>query len=205
MTIYRHVAKGSLINGEIFTFSVHSQKAAGDITDAHSAWATALGLLWNGAATPADSIKQLYPAATTVDELVTTELDAVTGKNVIQAISAPALVGTGSGAALPPQLAICVSLRTALPTRAGRGRFFLPAPIVTESTVGRINSTGQGQVALAAVGMLQSMQSDLYPVVILHKSTMTTDLVISTDVGDVFDTITRRRDKLVEVRVSHVV
>jgi hypothetical protein len=53
--------------------------------------------------------------------------------------------------------------------------------------------------------MLQSMQSDLYPVVILHKSTMTTDLVISTDVGDVFDTITRRRDKLVEVRVSHVV
>jgi len=202
MTIFRHVARGALINGEFYTFSVHSEKAAGDVVSAHTAFSTAIGLLWNGVATPADSIKQLYPAATTVDELVTTQLNASTGKNELQAISNPALVGTGSGNALPPQTAICVSLRTALPTRAGRGRFFLPAPIVGESSVGRINATGQGQVALAVKGMFQSMAGDLYPIVIFHRDSLTTDPVISIDVGDVFDTIRRRRDKLVETRVS---
>ena len=32
---------------------------------------------------------------------------------------------TGAGAALPPALAICPTLRSALPSRSGRGRFFL--------------------------------------------------------------------------------
>ena len=205
MTIYRHVAQGSTIDGEIFTFSVHSEKAAGVLADAHTAYATAIGLLWNGVASPADSIKQLYPAATTVDELVTTELSVVNGKNFAQVSSSPALAGTGSGAALPPQTAICVSLTTASPTRFGRGRFFLPAPIVTESTVGRINSTAQGQVLAAAVGMLQSMAGDGYPVVIFHKGSLTTTVVTGVNVGDVFDTIRRRRDKLVEARMKSAI
>lgn len=202
MTIFRHVARGSLIDGEQFTFSIHSERAPGEVNEAHTAFAAAIALLWNGVATPADSIKQLYPAGTTVDELVTTQLAALSGRNELQVISAPALAGTGAGAALPPQTAICVSLRTALPTRAGRGRFFLPAPIVAESSSGRLASTAQGQVLAAVTGMLQSMQSDLYPVVIMHRDDLTTTLVTSVDVGDVFDTIRRRRDKLVEARVS---
>lgn len=201
MTVFRNTAGGALINGERFTFSIHTEKAAGDIVTAASLWSDAIDLLWNGAATPADSIKQLYPAATTVDDLVTTELSPTTGKNVAQAVTAPALAGTGSGAALPPQTAICVSLRTSLPTRAGRGRFFLPAPIVAESSSGRLNATAQGQVLAAVTGMLQFLGTNLYPAVIYHRDDRTTTLVTSTDVGDVFDTIRRRRDKLIEARM----
>ena len=202
MTVFRNVARGSLIDGEQFTFSVHTEQAGGDITSAASAWADAIALLWDGAAPPADSITQLYPAGTTVDELVTTQLSPTTGKNVLQAVSSPALAGTGSGAALPPQTAICVSLRTALPTRAGRGRFFLPAPIVTVSSAGRIGSTARGQVLAAAEGMLNSLQSNLFPAVVYHREDFTTDIVTGVKVGDVFDTIRRRRDKLVEAYVS---
>jgi hypothetical protein len=205
MTIYRHTARGTLINGEIFTFGVHSQKTAGVLADADTAWQSSLADMWLGSDAPNDAIGHLYPAATTVVEAVTTELDPVTGKNVAQLRSAPGLVGTGSGAALPPQLAICVSLRTVKPTRAGRGRFFLPAPIVSVSNVGRLDATAQDQVDAAAALMLNDMQTFTYPVVILHRSTMTTDLVTSVDVGDVFDTITTRRDKLVESRLSRSV
>lgn len=203
MTIFRHVAGGSLISGERFTFSVHSERAPGEINEAHSVFAGAIDDLWLGTATPADSIKQLYPAATIVDELVTTSLSALTGRNVQQASSAPSLAGTGSGAALPPQTAICVSLRSGLPTRAGRGRFFLPAPIVAESSVGRLTPTAQGQVLAAATLFLTSMQTGLYPVVIYHRSDLTATLVTGVDVGDVFDTIRRRRDKLIETRVRN--
>jgi len=205
MTVYRNVAKGSLIDGEQWTFSVHTEKAAGVTDDAATAWGTAIGLLWNGVATPADSIKQLYPAGTTVDELETTELSALTGKNVSQATSSPALAGTGSGAALPPQVAVCVSLRTALPTRAGRGRFFLPAPIVTVSSAGRIGSTPRGQILAAAEGMLQSLSDSGYPAVVYHRNDLTTTSVTTVKVGDVFDTIRRRRDKLIESYVSAAV
>lgn len=202
MTYFRHTAVGTLIDGEQFTFSLHTQKAAGDFIAAHTSFAAAVALLWDGVATPADSIKQLYPVATTVDELVTSELDPLSGHNVHQARSAPALAGTGSGAALPPQTAICVSLRTALPTRAGRGRFFLPAPIVTVSSAGRISATAQGQVLAAVAGMLTAMQGDAFIPVVLHRDDMTSDDITSVDVGDVFDTIRRRRDKLVEARMS---
>lgn len=202
MTVFRNTAGGSLINGERFTFSLHTEKAAGDVASAASAWASAIDLLWNGLASPADSIKQLYPAATIVDELVTTELSPTTGRNVAQAISTPALAGTGAGAALPPQTAVCVSLRTALPTRAGRGRFFLPAPIVAESSAGRLGATPQGQILAAVTGMLGLLSDNLYPGVIYHRDPRTTTALVSVDVGDVFDTIRRRRDKLIEARMT---
>jgi hypothetical protein len=205
MTVFRNTAGGTLINGERFSFSVHTEKAAGDVVDAASAWSDAIAQLWNGSATPADSIKQLYPAATIIDELVTTELSPTNGHNVHQAISTPSLAGTGSGAALPPQTAICVSLRTGLPTRAGRGRFFLPAPIVAESSVGRINATAQGQIVAAVAGMMGVLTDALFPAVVYHAQFRTTDAVTSIDVGDVFDTIRRRRDKLIEVRMSSAV
>jgi hypothetical protein len=205
MTIFRHEAIGALPDGEQFVFGVHSEKAAGSLSGAHSAWAAAVDDLWNGTATPADSIKQLYPSSIHIDEVVSTELDPITGKNLLQERSGVSLVGTGSGSALPQEVAVCVSLRTNLPTRAGRGRFFLPSPIVTTVSASRLAGTPQGQILAAAALMLGDMSAATFPVVILHRSTMTTDLVISVDVGDVFDSMRTRRDKLREVRVTAVV
>lgn len=204
MTIFRHEATGTLPDGETFTFGIHSEKPAGSLSGAHSAWAAAIDDLWNGTATPTDSIKQLYPSSIHIDEVVSTELDAISGRNLLQERTGVSLIGTGSGGALPQEVAVCVSLRTALPTRAGRGRFFLPSPILTTCVTSRLASTPQGEILAAAALMLGDMNSATFTVVILHRSTMTTDDVVSVDVGDVFDSMRTRRDKLREVRVSAV-
>jgi hypothetical protein len=202
MPIFRCQAIGSLPAGESFSFGVHTEKGAGTISAAYAAWADAVDLLWNGVASPDDSIKQLYTPGVTIDELVVTQLDPDTGKNVLQERGSVSLVGTGSGDALPTEVAICVSLRTALPTRAGRGRYFLPNPRLATCVGTKLDATAQGQVAAASAGMLGDLSTIGYPAVILHRRTLTTDVVTSTDVGDIFDVQRSRRTQLRESRVS---
>lgn len=201
MGTYVNVVMGH-VAGESFTFTFHTTNAAGNLAGASAAAHTAVDLLWNGVASPADSIKQIYPAGTGIDETVTTELSPVTGKNMGQVRVAEALVGTNAGASMPPQNAIVVSLRTALFTRAGRGRFFLPAPSVNSVDTGRILAATVSSCATAAQKMIQSLNGAGYTVCVYHRSTRTTDAVTSVDVGNVFDTQRRRRDKLVETRTS---
>src|SRR6267378_6065803 len=196
MAYHRLVAQGSTVAGEEFTFSVHVNAGAASVTATLAAWDTAIGLLWNGVATPADSVKQLYSTASSVVELSSTSLDPSTGRNVAQAKQSVSFVGTSGAASLPPNVATCVSLRTDTPTKAGRGRFFLPGMDFGAVSAGRLAATPQGQALAAAVGMLSSLSGAGFPVVILHRATMTATTVTSVDIGDVFDTITRRRDKL---------
>lgn len=200
MTFYRHEARGLTVGGEMFVYGIHSSNIAGALATAHSTWIAANTKMWGGTAPPADSIKQLYTPAYQVVQHVTTELNILTGKNQAQLISQAGLAGTGSGEAFPPQVAICVSLRTLLPTRAGRGRFFLPAPIVSTIATGRLTGTAQDQIVKAVGLMLSTMKAAGYGAVILHRGSMSSDAVTSYDVGNVFDTMRTRRDKLIEVR-----
>lgn len=200
MTIYRHEARGLSVNGEIFVYGVHTNKVGGVLADAHAAWIANNGKMWGGTAAPADSIKQLYNPGYTVVQAVTTEMHPVTSKNVAQLVTQTGLAGTGAGESFPPQVAICVSLRTDLPTRAGRGRFFLPATIISTIINGRLTAVAQDQMTKAVGLMLTGMKASGYPVVVLHRSTMTSDNVTRYDIGNVFDTMRTRRDKLVEVR-----
>ncbi len=202
MTIYRHEASGALPDGETYTFGIHTSRAASTVEAAEAAWASAIADLWLGSAPPADAIGHLYPAAVTLVETVTTELDPVTGKNVAQVQSAHSLAGTGAGGALPQEVAVCVSLRTALPTRAGRGRFFLPSPILTTCVASRLDPDAQDSILNAAALMLGDMITSLFVPVIYHRTTKTSTVVTRVDVGDVFDSMRTRRDKLREVRVT---
>lgn len=95
-----------------------------------------------------------------------------------------------------------VSLRTALFNKSGRGRFYLPNYATDKCTAGRINSTAVTQTATAAQKFIQSLNGAGYTVCIYHRSTKTHDNVVTVNVGDVFDTQRRRRDKLVEARTS---
>jgi hypothetical protein len=200
MTIFRHEARGSLPDGEFFTFGIHSSKVAGVIADAAAAWKNAVDSLWLGDNPPTDGINQFYGPSVSVDELVTTELDATTGKNLLQETQSYTGPGTGTGDNLPQEVAVCVSLRTPLPTRAGRGRFFLPSPLLTTCVASRLDADTADAIALAAINCLATMQVATYPAAIYHRSTHTATLITSIDVGDVFDSMRTRRDKLREVR-----
>lgn len=201
MGTYANVVYGHAV-GESFTWTMHTTNAAGSLSGAAAAFHTAVDLMWNGVASPADSIKQLFNATTGIDETVTTELDPLTGKNLSQVRNAEALIGTSAGASLPPQVALTVSLRTAKVTRAGRGRFYLPAMSVSQVSSGRVLAAAQSSAVTAAQKMIQSLNGAGYTVVVYHRTTRTSDAVTSVDVGDVFDTQRRRRDKLIEVRSS---
>ena len=201
MGTYICVANGTEA-GETFTFTLHTFNAAGTVAGAAAAWHTALGLLWNGVATPADSIKQLIPTTSHIISSSATEIDPLTGKNLGQVITAEALVGTDANGPVPPQCAVTVSLRTAVFNKAGRGRFYLPAYGTDKVLAGRILPLAVTQTATAAQKMVQSLNGAGYTVCVYHRASRTHDNVVSVNVGDVFDTQRRRRDKLVEARTS---
>lgn len=200
MTVFANVVSGTF-PGETWSFTLHTE-GTGSITSANSAAVAFWNLLWGGVATPTDSIKQLIPTTVESVEVSTASLDPVTGKQVARVITPDVKGGTNANDALPPQCSIAVSLRTASATRSGRGRFYLPVFAVDKDAAGVLDGTSQSEVAAAAQGALQSLVSAAFVPVIYHRSTKSTTNVTSIDVGNVFDTQRRRRDKLIETRVS---
>jgi hypothetical protein len=203
MTIYRCTAQGHTPQGELWVTGLHVELVGGTIADAGSAWHDAFNLLWLGAATPADSIKQFLSTASGCDETVVNSLNPITLKNVEQKRTSETLVGTSSAEQWPAQDAVLVSLRTGVPTRAGRGRMFLPPFTVdAETTSGLLDSTSQTRVLAAAAGMLGSLIGSTYQPVILHRDSRTTTNIVSVDVPDLPGTQRRRINKVARVRMS---
>lgn len=90
-------------------------------------------------------------------------------------------------------------------TRAGRGRFYLPPLAVSTVADGRLSSTAQGTVSSAVEAFLTSLGGASLTPVVRGRSTHTSTPITRYDVGDVFDTQRRRRDKLIETRIGGTV
>lgn len=202
MAIYRLTQQGHLLDGEIWNATLHISHIAGEGAALLTTCLEAVTLLWQGPPTPANSIQQLVPTTIGVDELVLDQLD-FQGKNVEQNRSPLSLDGTSVADVLPFQCSVAVSTRTALPTRAGRGRFFLPPFALDTAVAGLFDGTAAAQVARAAKAMIDHINASAsFGVVIWHKATDDFDFVTSVDVGNVFDTQRRRRNQITETRVS---
>lgn len=201
MAFYRGTVKGHLEGGEIFNFTMHFSGTTGQAATMASELADAVTLLWSGTNSPAGNITALYPTAIGVDSVVVDELSSA-GLNVQQGRETLALTGTGTDEPLPPQNSVVVSLRSNTPTRAGRGRFYLPSPVVTTVIDQRLDSAAQDDILNGALAMLNHMKGLGATPVVYHRGSSTVTPVVSIDVGDVFDTQRRRRNKLVETRVS---
>lgn len=201
MTIWRCRAKGHTAEGEIWNFGIHVQKSSGTTSAAADAFVAGITLLWNGVATPADSIKQLIKTTVGADEVEVDMLDPSTGHNVEQDIRTLSLVGTSTSDSLGEQAAALCSLRTTLPTRKGRGRFYLP-PMTIDASIpsGRMDSTAQGQIKVACTAFLQGINATGYQLIVYHRGTLDGTNVVSINVPDVFGTQRRRLNKLVPVR-----
>jgi len=202
MAFYRGTVKGHLEGGEVFNFTMHFRA----VTDQAAAMATdladAVTLMWSGTNTPAGNITALYPAAIGVDVVVVDELDN-TGRNAAQGQATLSLVGTGTDEPLPPQCSPAVSLRSLDPTRAGRGRFYLPSPVVTTVVDQRLDSAAQTDILNGALAMLEHMKGLSWTPTIYHRGINTGSDITAIDVSDVFDNQRRRRNKLVPTRVRH--
>lgn len=206
MTIFRLIARGHTPEGESWNTGCHVSATAVTVDDALTAWTTAWGLLWNGVATPADSIKQLVKTTCGTDFLEADELSPATGKNLTQAIGTSTLVGTSTADELPGQIAPVLSLRTALANRAGRGRMFLP-PVTIDASLatGLMDGTAQGQISTAGQKMVQSLNGAGFQVGVYHPASFEITDVVAVDVPNVFGTQRRRVHQLNHVRVRHSV
>jgi hypothetical protein len=204
MTFYRHLMSGPNPGGDVWNASVHSNSAQA-LAAVHGQFVTAITTFW-GAATEA-----IFPAGERVTSLSTTQLDPTTGKNVARAESVVSFVGTGAGNAISPRVAIVISLVTALPTRSGRGRLYLPAPTLAQMDAnGALLPAAQTTLSTNFAAFVTAMHA-IAPIVVYHAITNTggpnpvpsgTE-VTSVKVGSILGTQRRRTNKQTNTYVSH--
>jgi hypothetical protein len=151
-------------------------------------------------------------ATTTVWQKVTAYKVDTAGKAVAQREAAFSAAIKGSQAsALPPQCAIVVTTLTNTPGRRGRGRFFLgglAASFVTSE--GRLTTGKRDQLATAMGQFYTGLrdtpnQGDLLRPVVVSPTAGDSHKITRVQVGDVYDTMRSRRNKLVEQKASFVV
>lgn len=119
-----------------------------------------------------------------------------------------AVEGGGTGAPLPPQVALVVSLANSLPRGlATKGRMFLPGVCAPVTESGRINAVASENIALNIQTFFNTIYQDAdtpgNPVLAsTGRGALLTDgavrNVTQIRVGDVYDTQRRRRNALAE-------
>lgn len=193
MALFRHTVSGTF-PGEVWSFGIHTTGTI-TVTAAEAAWANAFDAFW-------DDVAPLVANEVTATETSTAELDQPTGKQLTRLSTPSSAVGTNVGESLPFQCAPVVSLRTALATRAGRGRFYAPSLAVDQVAAGKMVSLAQTGLLNGAVAMVTALTAAGLTTVLYSRTTHLTQEVTRVDVGDVIDTQRRRRNKLIEARVS---
>ena len=204
MTFYRHLMSGPNPGGDVWNASVHSSSAQA-LASVHAQFVTAITTFWSAAT------EAIFPPGERVTGLSTTQLDPTTGKNVARAESVVSFVGTGAGNAPPPRVSIVISLVTALPTRAGRGRLYLPAPALAQMDAnGALLAAAQTTLSTNFAAFVTTMHS-IAPIVVYHGITNIggpnpvpsgTEVTL-VKVGSILGTQRRRTNKQVNNYVTH--
>lgn len=200
MAIYLGEAIGHVPGGEQFTFGTHFNGPPGGAEDAITAFVTAVTDLFEHDAGLGNTLQSHVSDSVGVDDVTVAELDELTGRQVHKVMATCDVDGTNVGETLPPQVALAVSLRTNLATKGGRGRFYLPPLAVGAALNGQLIVAAQDAAVAGAQAYLNVMLTAGFVPVVFHRATLTADIVVRVDVGNIFDTQRRRRNKLVELR-----
>jgi hypothetical protein len=201
MAIYRVTMEGHEETLEQWNTTWHVQAVTGQGAVVAATAADAITAAWSGTTGPAGRLDAYYPASFGVDGVRVEELDAG-GHNLTQNFVPLTLVGTSTDELLPPNVAVAISLRTDIPTKAGRGRNFLPGPVVTTVASQLLATAVQTAIKNAWLRALNHMLDNGFPVGIFHRNLGNWDQVVTVDVGNVFDGMTTRRNQIDEVRVA---
>lgn len=190
MTIFRHRAQGPGPAGDTWSWTMHSS-GAGALADIHSAWNTLVEGMFAGAYGALLTVDQ------SVDQIVTDALDPVTGKNTAQARSAVTYKGARGATSITPQRSsIVFGLRTALPTRAGRGRMYWPGPAGDVLTASGSLASGDAAAICAQLAVaLGTMAATTVPV-IYHRASRTSTPITQVTVALVLGSQRRRTNKV---------
>lgn len=201
MPLYQHRFIGHCAAGDQFVFSWWSESSVSIDTSQSNAvaWAEAV---WNG--NPGGTgWASLTTPTVGIDRITTGEITVATGQQQSLRETTTAIVGTAAGDALPAEVALVVSLRTALANRTGRGRFYLPQPAaVTLDADGTLDAAAQDALADALQAAWAAANGAGENPVVYSRTARATREITSFDVGDVFDVQTRRQNSLTQTRMS---
>ena len=199
MPLYKHRFIGTLAAGDQFSYQWYANEVR-DIDTSHAAAVAWNQDLWNGASAGNGYKDHVTPGAT-MTSVVTAQITPATGRQTLRRESETLIPGVAAGNASPADVALCVSLRTALATRAGRGRFYLPQPAVGNITsTGRVSADLIGDLMASLNGAWTAYNTGIDRPVIYSPTFRTITNITGFDVGDLWDTQRRRENKVTEVR-----
>lgn len=189
MAVFLHKMSGPGTAGDVWICTMHSS-GAGSLATVHTAWSTFVQSIVTG------SLGAVWTPAVSITSLSTVQLDPITGKQTAATSSGVALVGTASGTQPSPRDSIVLSKRTVVPTKAGRGRMYLPGPAgASIGTNGLLIGSVATTIANSIGNALTIFKSTSQPV-IFHKTTKTVDNITYVAVGTVLGTQTRRTNRV---------
>ena len=144
-------------------------------------------------------IKPEFPAGVVLSRYVTRFIDPSTGGTTGVSEALVTRNGTGSGSPLPPEVSVCVSLKTTASGASGRGRCYLPPLIVGSlSSTGGLDSGHAGDLADGWAAGLTALNADttftVSEVCVYSRKLHSVAPVIACRVGTTFDAQRRRRN-----------
>jgi hypothetical protein len=206
MSFWRYSYLGNLPSGEVFSYGFYVEDGgAATITQMLTTASSGLTALLT-----TTSGFQAYWNTTLKWSAINVDLVSGLDGSIIDSDQA-AVSLTGNTAAsnpLPPQVAVCVTLRSATMSARGRGRFYLPAPAAGAlAGTGRILPAAVTALKVSLNAMWTALGGASQPVLpqVFSKVSSTFHQGTTYDVGDVFDTMRSRRNKLVESRTGAAV
>jgi len=203
MTLYRHRVSGPGSAGDIWTTTMHSSGAA-SLATVHAAWTTFVNSFITSVLGP------MWPNEVGATQTLTDQLDANGLHNVGQLTSSISGGGTGVGGTLSPRSCVVIGLRSSVPTKAGRGRMYWPAPDATHLLgTGNLASADAAALSTGFSTRLTTFKATSQPV-ILHRGhdarivggvpeplvPSTFDNIVSVTVGVVLGTQRRRTNRV---------
>lgn len=195
--VFQHRFSGTLAGGDSWmcTWWATSGQSIDTVHNAGLAWASAF---WGSG-----GYEAVAPTSVNLTNCTTVEVTDADGKQTFRRDGALALSGSNVSGALPADVAIVVSLRTALANRSGRGRFYLPQPAVNQldNADGRIAGTCVSTILAALTNAFTAYVAVGTPVIYSRTKRSTTPIT-SYDIGNLFDTQRRRESSMLETRDS---
>jgi len=203
MALYQHRFVGHTADGDTFMYSwwADSTRTLVNAQAAAVAWNAAL---WSGA-TAGNGLEDHITAEVGMDLVTTVEITESTGLQTARVDTAQSIDGVAAGNAMPADVALVVSLRTGLANRRGRGRFYLPQPAASQLTTnGRVLADFITDLGASLSAAWDSYNTATDVPVIYSRVARDTNVIISFDVGDLYDTQRRRENSVTEARTSTV-
>jgi hypothetical protein len=198
VTFFLHKASGTSPSGQFWSYGLITTGSLSEAA-AQTSWHTRTTGFW------ADTnVKALYKT-TTVLTLTSTSTASPTFKQTTLTATTESTAGTATTQETPDQLAMVVTTISALRSRSGHGRMFLPAPVsaaLSPNTGGQIAGANMTNIGTALTTYFTGLVTDgLQPVILTRKATkgglaaLSTRNVISGKVGNTLHIQKRRGDK----------